>query len=649
MCGIAGILSSHSLGEDNLYHITNKMLSRLPHRGPDSQGAWYNDTFSLSLAHTRLAINDLSSQGAQPMISSDGRYVISFNGEIYNFLALRQLLSVPASLSGRSDTEVLLELISTYGIDFALKSIVGMFAFALWDKKHRTLTLCRDRIGEKPLYYGVLAEPNGPTNFVFSSELASLAEHPSFKPSLSSDATSLFLQHNYIPAPYTIYSGIYKLEPAHKLTISPTQFRASPEPYWSLHDVVRSPRLSSTDSCTDLLHNTLKEVISEQMVSDVPLGAFLSGGIDSSIVVSIMQSLSGRPVNTYSIGFSDVKYDESSYAESVASHLGTNHTSLTLSSTDAINLIPHLSSIYSEPFADSSQIPTFFVSHCAKQDLTVALSGDGGDEMFCGYNRYNSLSTFQKLLKVPYHLRLLSSSLITSLSPHTINRLLLPLLSALPPRFHHLNPGDKLHKIATILPLKTTSSFYTTLIQHWDPQILKLASSASILDLDRVKSIPDNLNYQEQMMFLDTLTYLPDDILTKVDRAAMANSLETRIPFLDQRIVELAWRIPHSLKYSNGVGKLILREILNQYVPTALTDRPKMGFGIPLDNWLRTELREWCTDLLSPDSLNSHGFFDTKVIQKILREHMSCQRNHQYLLWDILMFQSWFYSSPLAT
>lgn len=646
MCGVTGIFD---IGVRTVTAITlQRMAEAIAHRGPDDSGVWLDESCGIGLAHRRLSIVDLSPAGHQPMISMSGRYVIAFNGEIYNHLDLRTSLGkVGAGMTalvtwrGHSDTETLLAGFDAWGIRGTIERSVGMFAFAVWDRKERVLTLGRDRLGEKPLYYGWQR-----ASFIFGSELSALKRHPSFKADIDRDALCLFMRHNYIPAPHSIYDGIYKLPPGHLLTVSAERREPAIESYWSLSDVAESGSKNSlsgsVQDVTDDLERLLTSAIRQQMMADVPLGAFLSGGIDSSTVVGLMQAQSDRPVKTFTIGFNEEGYNEAVHAKAVARHLGTDHTELYVTPKQALEVIPNLSSLYSEPFADSSQIPTFLVSQLAKQHVTVSLSGDAGDELFSGYNRYVlSQRLWGKLSRVPTGLRAVAASGIRALSPSTWNSITRPFQALMPNALQLANIGDKLHKGAEVVAAKRIDDLYLGLLTHWNPEEIVLNGREPDTVMSRRPPLHAGMDDVQRMMALDAITYLPDDILVKVDRAAMGVSLESRVPFLDHRVVEFAWRIPQSMKLHDGVGKWILREVLYRHVPKELMERPKMGFGVPIDLWLRGPLKDWAETLLDEGRLRRECFFDPGPIRNKWAEHLSGKRNWQYLLWDVLMFQAW--------
>jgi asparagine synthase (glutamine-hydrolysing) len=645
MCGFTGFLSSMAFGEDKYKNTLLKMANTVIHRGPDDSGIWC-DSAGIGFAHRRLSIVDLSHAGHQPMHAASGRYVMIFNGEIYNHLTLRTELehggNAP-SWRGHSDTETLLASFDVWGIEATVKKSIGMFAFAVWDKQTRQLTLGRDRLGEKPLYYGWQGQGEQAV-FLFGSELKALRAHPIFEDSINRGALSLQLRHNYIPAPYSIYRGIAKLRPGCLLTVSLQQREVKEYPYWSAIQTAGAgiAKLFTGDAeqVIEQLEILLKSAVQQQMMADVPLGAFLSGGIDSSLMVALMQLQSAQPVKTFTIGFHENSYNEAVHAKAVARHLGTEHTELYVTAKQAMAVIPHLSSLYDEPFSDSSQIPTFLVSQLAKQQVTVSLSGDAGDELFCGYNRYTMTANYwQKIALLPMPLRQLLAKGICSVSPDAWNRLTacMPLSDSTCP----VNVGDKLHKGAAVLTSKTVNELYAHFITHWsDSAAVVVDGSLPTTLIDDTGDLND-LDAIQRMMLLDSMSYLPDDILVKVDRAAMGVSLETRVPFLDHRVFEFAWQLPQSMKLRNGQSKWALRQILYKYVPQKLMDRPKMGFSVPIGDWLRHDLRDWAENLLDETRLRNEGFFHPCSIRKKWQEHLSGQRNWQYHLWDILMFQAW--------
>lgn len=647
MCGIVGFLTCYEHVNGSEVLLTN-MASKIQSRGPDSQGIWFSQHDRIGLGHRRLAVQDLSVHGVQPMHSPNDRYVIVFNGEIYNHAYLRSLLDADTSINwrGHSDTETLLACFDTWGIDNTITQAVGMFAFAVWDKLNKTLTLGRDRLGEKPLYYGWQGVGHSAI-FLFGSELKALSAHPSFVSDIDRNSLSLYMRYGYVPSPYSIYKNINKLMPGCMLTVSLDRPTPNLKAYWSVGMAAEAgltnPFLGTPKEAVIALDSVLKSAISSQMVADVPLGAFLSGGVDSSTVVALMQTQSNRPIKTFSIGFHEDLYNEAAHASRVAAHLGTEHTELYLSPEQSLAVIPKLPIIYDEPFADSSQIPTFLVSQMAREQVTVCLSGDAGDELFAGYNRYQLVaSMWEKLASWPLPIRKAVGMSIQSVSPTALNRF----ASILQISKRWTDVGYKLHKGADVLSSASASEVYQRLVSHWqNPDLIVLGSKEPPTLLTGNRPPLRGLNDVEQMMALDMLTYLPDDILTKVDRAAMGVSLETRVPFLDHRVVEFAWSLPLDYKLRKELigytTKWALKEVLYQYVPKKIIDRPKMGFGIPIDSWLRGPLKDWAEDLLSIERMVRDGYLNPVLIRQRWKEHLSGKRNWQHSLWCVLMFQAW--------
>ncbi len=623
------------------------MADTLIHRGPDDGGYWCDSEQRIGLGHRRLAIVDLSPAGHQPMVSASGRYVIAFNGEIYNHVGIREELERGA-WRGHSDTETLLAGIEAWGLEATLKKSIGMFAIALWDRQTRTLTLARDRIGEKPLYYGWQGKGEARV-FLFGSELRALKAHPAFQVDIDRGALCLLLRHSYIPAPHSIYQGISKLEPGCMLSVSLAQPERRIWKYWSAIQVARTgaaQQFTGTPTeAVDALEVLAKDAVRQQMMADVPLGAFLSGGIDSSTVVALMQVQSSRPVKTFTIGFENQGYDEAVHAKAVARYLGTEHTELYVTPAQAMEVIPRLPDLYSEPFADSSQIPTFLVSQLAKRHVTVSLSGDAGDELFCGYNRYQlTASLWHKIALVPSPLRALAAKGITSVSPAAWDRV----AHFIPGSGRWRLLGDKLHKGAGVLSSRTLDELYLGMVSlQRNPSEWVIGGQEPATHLTGLRPDLAGLGAVEQMMALDTISYLPDDILAKVDRAAMGVSLEARVPFLDHRVVEFAWSLPLDYKLRGGQTKWPLRQVLYRHVPPELVERPKTGFGVPLHEWLRGPLRDWAEDLLNEERLRREGYFQPSPIRQMWAEHLSGRRNWAYSLWNVLMFQAWLESNRI--
>jgi len=644
MCGLAGFFRPGGVTQEAQAQA-RRMADQIVARGPDDAGVWADEPAGIVLAHRRLSIVDLSPAGHQPMASGSGRYVIAFNGEIYNHARLREDLSragqAPA-WRGHSDTETLLAGFDTWGVEATVRLAVGMFAFAVWDRQTRTLTLGRDRLGEKPLYYGWQAGA-----LLFGSELKALKAHPAFAAAIDRNALALLMRHNAIPAPYSIYQGISKLPPGTLLTLSSGSRDAQPQPYWDARQVVAQglaqPFTGSPGEAVAALDQLLRQAVRQQMMADVPLGAFLSGGVDSSAVVALMQSQSNLPVRTFTIGFHEAGYNEAEHAKAVARHLGTDHTELYVTAQQAMDVIPRLPSLYCEPFADASQIPTFLVSQLARQHVTVSLSGDGGDELFGGYDRYLlGQRLWGQVSRMPASVRKMLARGVMALPPGRWNQLVGPLRRVLPRAWAQSNLGDKLHKGAELLGAQSPTDFYRWLVSHWSqPEALVVGSHEPATVLTDPRRQPQTDHFLHQMMALDLITYLPDDILAKVDRAAMGVSLETRVPLLDHRVVEFAWTLPLNYKLRAGEGKWPLRQVLYKYVPRELIERPKMGFGVPLDSWLRGPLRDWGESLLDESRLRQEGYIDPAPVRQKWLEHLSGQRNWQYPLWDVLMFQAW--------
>jgi asparagine synthase (glutamine-hydrolysing) len=644
MCGIAGIISVSRLEERDV----RRLIDPIAHRGPDDDGVWLDSEVGVGFGHRRLAIIDLSPAGHQPMTSADGRYVITYNAEIYNHAELRAELEKqqgavpPGGWRGHSDTETLLECVSAWGLDATLPKIVGMFAFALWDRQERQLHLVRDRFGEKPLYYGWVGK-----DFLFASELKAIRAHPRFDGEIDRRALRLFAARTYIPAPFSIYKRLFKLEPGCVLTITPQEARTPLDVppngirrYWSYRDVVRRGLEQPIDDereALDQLEQVLSKAISGQSVADVPVGAFLSGGIDSSTMIALYQKYSSTPVRTFTIGFEEAGFNEADDAKAVAAHLGTVHSERIVTVKEARDVIPLLPAMYDEPFADSSQIPTFLVSRFAREQVTVALTGDGGDELFGGYNRYvTAPHLWQQLRRLPKPLRSAIGSPLSRLSSQFWNGA----VGLLPGRRRpHL--GGKIQKGLRVAgSVRNLDELYSSFLDEWSFEASPVRGGGEPgpeWDMEIGDQASDTL----RMMYCDAVSYLPGDILCKVDRASMAVSLETRVPYLDHRVAELAARIPLHMKLRGGRGKHILRELLYREVPRELFDRPKVGFAIPVGEWIKGPLRPWAEELLEPARMAGEGWFDSDIVQRRWRDHLSGRRDSTPALWAVLMFQSW--------
>lgn len=641
MCGFSGMFGS--LPSDAQV-VLQRMTTTLVHRGPDDAGYWLNAAAGVALGHRRLSIVDLSPLGHQPMASPCGRWMLAFNGEIYNFQSLREeLTALGFTWRGHSDTEVMLAAFEAWGVATAVQRFVGMFAFAVWDQQQQVFTLGRDRFGEKPLYYGLQQGV-----LLFGSELKALrAFNPSQSPALNVEAVSLFLRYGYVPTPHSIYTGWYKLPPGCLLSVTreavATQNLPKPVPYWSLADCIRAglhePLRLDDIRATDYLEQQLSASIRAQMVADVPLGAFLSGGVDSSTIVALMQAQSSQAVKTFTIGFHEAAYNEAEHAKAVARHLGTDHTECYLSTTEAQAIVPQLAHFYDEPFADSSQIPTLLVAQIARRHVTVSLSGDAGDELFGGYTRYFILERLlAKLRHYPRWSKQSAAWLIEHVPAAVWRQLLAWLTPLLPAGLHQSHPLDKLYKLGQVLRNDTPEAVYQQLIsQCYQPEKFLRHDARALLAFSHEPQLPA----LEWMMFNDSLHYLPDDILVKVDRAAMAVSLEGRVPMLDHRIAELAWRLPREQKVRHGQGKWLLRQVLYRHVPAALIERPKQGFGVPVGDWLRQGLRPWAESLLSVEALERSGVWQVGAVRACWEAHLAGTRHQPAMLWSVLMFQAW--------
>jgi asparagine synthase (glutamine-hydrolysing) len=639
MCGIAGFFDARPAARATREAVVAAMTEALRHRGPDDGGLWVDADAGIALGSRRLAIIDVSTAGHQPMVSADGRYVIAYNGEIYNHAELASRLRAQGvALRGHSDTEILLEGVARWGLAAALAECEGMFAFALWDRETRELTLARDRLGIKPVYWARMGGV-----FVFGSELKALARHPAWSPEIDPGALAEFLRLGYVPAPLSIYRGAHKLAPGMLLTLAGGEVRQAR--YWDLPALAaagrRHPLAGGESEVLSDLEKVLRRSVRNEMVSDVPLGAFLSGGIDSSLVTALMQAESGRPVKTFTIGFSAEGYDEARHAKQVAAHLGTEHTELYVEERDARDVIPLLPTCYDEPFADSSQIPTQIVSRLARRHVTVALSGDGGDELFAGYTRYAWGGKARRILAaVPWPLRRSAAELVGALSADALRGL----ARLTPARLRISRPEEKAAKLASLLRQGDADATYRHLVSLWPEAETLVPAAAQGRAAQPYPGLAEDFpDFIERMMLLDALTYLPDDLLTKVDRASMSVSLEVRVPLLNHRVVEFAWRMPLTMKLRRGTGKWALRQILYRHVPRALVERPKQGFAVPLAAWLRGPLKGWADDLLARDALRRSGLLDPAPIAARWREHRVGEQDWSAGLWAVLMFQSWLF------
>jgi asparagine synthase (glutamine-hydrolysing) len=641
MCGIAGVLLREGAGsEAHLTEIARRMSDELVHRGPDDAGTWVDAECGIGLGFRRLAILDITPAGHQPMMSVCGRYVVIFNGEIYNHHELRRDVG-EIQFRGHSDTEVMLAAFTKWGVPESTRRFNGMFSFAVWDRSERCLTLARDRMGEKPLYYSMAGG-----DFLFGSELKALRAAPGFRASIDRDALTLFFRHGYIPAPYTIHSGVAKLPPGTLLEVRASSC-GTPQPYWSAFEAVRNglsqPFAGSEQEAIDALDERLNRAVAMRLEADVPLGAFLSGGIDSSLVVALMQAHSVFPVRTFTIGFAETEFDEAPAARSVAKHLGTEHTELYVTSHEAQDVIPQLPTVYDEPFADSSQIPTLLVARLTRSKVTVGLSGDGGDEIFGGYPRYLLLDQlWARQERIPKPLRRMLAASLEALPKPYWDRLLSSVRAILPRGLQRDHPGESIHRLAYGLRGRTADQLYLALLSLWlEPNLLVLRGqeppTALTSPLDRV----DSPCPSARAMFKDSISYLPDDILAKVDRAAMAVSLETRAPLLDHTLYEFAWSLKRSQLIRDGIGKFALRQVLHRYVPAGLVDRPKMGFGVPIGLWLRQALRPWAEELLDVRTIRSQGLLDPVTVRKLWETHLTGKGDASSRLWAVLMLQSW--------
>ena len=634
MCGIAGLVDlNRNLDGNELALQSKRMADALYHRGPDTGGQWTDAPNGLALSFRRLAIIDLSPSGRQPMVSRDQRYAIVYNGEVYNFQDLRsELVGQGVSFRGTSDTEVILEAFGRWGIEGTVKRLIGMFAIALWDRDERRLWLIRDRLGIKPLYFGTVGD-----QFLFGSELKALRAAEGWQPEIDRDAVAAYLRFNYIPAPRSIYKNIFKLPPGSLLSITPG---GDPDVrrYWTMADVVQQERIeASDDQVVNAAETLMRDAVRRRMVADVPLGALLSGGVDSTTVAALMQAESDTPIRTFTIGFEDATYDEAGDARAVASHIGSEHTELYLSANRARDLIPQLPDWYDEPFGDSSALPTRLVSQLARKDVTVALSGDGGDEVFFGYNRYIAAEeAWQRMSQMSGWRRQLYATAAESLSIAAWDRLAKVFPAERRPRML----GDKMHKLASVFRQPDQNAIYLRLVSQWDdPASFMVEGSETTGEAWRTADqLPD---FAERMAFLDTMTYLPDDILTKVDRASMSTSLEVRVPLLDHRLIEFAWTLPKRMRIRGSMTKWLLREVCYRHVPREIIDRPKMGFAIPLDKWLRGPLHEWADSLLDEKRILEDGLFEPIAVRNAWEGFLDGRGNNQHGIWGLLQAQAW--------
>ena len=638
MCGIAGFWTSR--GTPDAERVLAAMTETLHHRGPDAGGSWLHEQHGVGLGHRRLSIVDLSADGAQPMVSASGRYRIVYNGEVYNTAELRSAVG-ERRWRGHSDTEVLLAAIDAWGLEAALARFAGMFAFALWDQHEHALHLVRDRLGIKPLYYAHVAG-----GIVFGSEMRAVRSFPGVDLTLDREAVGDFLRFDYVPGPRSIHAGVRKLPPGCTLTLRAADARPEPRRYWDAVAVARAGAASSVqrrpDAVVDELESLLQRVVREHLMADVPLGAFLSGGIDSSLVVALTRAVSSDRLRTFSIGFDDAAFDESAHARAVAESLGTEHTELRVTADEALAVVPQLPTLYDEPFADSSQIPTYLLSALTRQHVTVSLSGDGGDELFAGYTRYaRNASVWHRVRGLPRPMRWGARRLVRHVSEPALDRALTPLRAILPRHLGRYASGERVRAAAALASAESDRAVYEQLFTHLDPASALLAGGTERTNGGVGASWSAMPTHLQRMMQWDIATYLPDDILVKVDRASMAVGLEARVPLLDHRVAEFALRLPPDMATLGGVPKWPLRQLLSRHIPRALFERPKMGFGVPLGAWLRGPLREWMCDLLAPERVRRRGLVDPGVVERRLRDHLSGRVEYGFALWNLLMLEAW--------
>ncbi|GLK69715.1 asparagine synthase (glutamine-hydrolyzing) [Hansschlegelia plantiphila] len=647
MCGLAGCLGwIDGLGLSSR-DMLGDMCAAIRHRGPDADGVWLDEASGIALGHLRLSILDLSAAGAQPMVSHGGRYVLAFNGEIYNYQELRaDLVRRRGAIDwrGHSDTEVLLELIAAEGVERALRRLDGMFAIALWDRETRTLTLARDAFGEKPLYYGLYRGA-----VLFASELKALRAVPGFQPDIDPDALADYFKYSYVPGPATIHRGVFKLQPGHMLTLGPERSHLAqlPDPvvWWSPDEAAMRARREGFEgdmaAAVAALRAALSTSVRRRLASDVPLGSLLSGGVDSSVVTALMQQAVDRPVKTFSIGMAETGYDEAAHARAVAARLGTEHQELILSPREVQDVAPQVADIYDEPFSDASQIPTFLLSRMARAHVTVALSGDGGDEILGGYNRYfHGADLWARASRLPTEARRLAGAALGAIPPGVVDRAAAMAGRLAPRELSSGRAGEKIQKLARVLSAADRQAYHDRLLATADDVAIALDLPGRAQTL-AARSPRGDLTFVEQAMLTDTANYMPDDVLVKVDRASMAVGLEVRTPFLSREVFDLAWRLPMAFRAHQGVGKRVLRELLYTLAPRDLVDRPKAGFAVPVGRWLRTDLRDWAEAGLSEAALQDAGVFRVPEVRRRWREHLTGRRDHETFLWSVLMYQGW--------